>query len=143
MRYYSFDTKGFYLIAGMAVPPDAVEVTDTQYVELLAGLNAGRVIVNEDGIPVLTDPPTEPVSSNVPESVTMMQARLSMLNAGILDSVEKAISAIPGDAGKAAAIQWGFATDVRRDWPLVTSLQETLNLSEAQIDDLFIAAASI
>lgn len=79
----------------------------------------------------------------VPQSVTMMQARLAMLNAGLLDAVEAAINSMEGDEGKAAQIQWQYATDVRRDWPLVVSLKASLKLIDKQIDDLFIAAGAI
>ncbi|PVZ19910.1 MULTISPECIES: hypothetical protein [unclassified Pseudomonas] len=84
---------------------------------------------------------TEPVK--VPESVTMMQARMAMLNAGILDQVQAAIGAMSGTEGQAAQIQWQFAQEVRRDWPLVLHLQSTVGLTDQQVDDLFIAAAGI
>jgi hypothetical protein len=79
----------------------------------------------------------------VPESVTMMQARLAMLNIGILDDVISAIAAMTGDEGKEAQIQWEYAMDVRRDWPLVSALGSAMSLTDKQIDDLFMAAGAI
>ncbi|MHA3884556.1 hypothetical protein [Stutzerimonas degradans] len=79
----------------------------------------------------------------IPQSVTMRQARLAMLNAGILDDVEAMIATMPGDDGAAARIDWEFARDVRRDWPLVEALGSRLGMSNEQIDDLFIYAGSI
>ena len=79
----------------------------------------------------------------IPQSVTMRQARLAMLNAGILDDVEAMIATMPGDDGAAARIDWEFARDVRRDWPLVAALGSQLGMSNEQIDDLFIYAGSI
>ncbi|WP_313135526.1 hypothetical protein [Stutzerimonas nitrititolerans] len=93
-------------------------------------------VAHEDGSWVV--PPTP-----VPQSVTMRQARLAMLGAGILDDVETAIVAMEGDEGRAARIDWEYALDVRREWPLINSLGSQLGLTEQQIDDLFIAAASI
>lgn len=81
--------------------------------------------------------------SMVPESVTMRQARLAMLGAGILDDVEALIAQMPGDEGRAARIDWEYALDVRRDWPLIDGLGSQLGLSEQQIDDLFVAAAAV
>lgn len=81
--------------------------------------------------------------SLVPESVTMRQARLAMLGAGILDDVEALIAQMPGDEGRAARIDWEYALDVRRDWPLIDGLGSQLGLSEQQIDDLFVAAAAV
>lgn len=79
----------------------------------------------------------------VPQSVTMRQARLAMLNSGILADVEAMIATMPGDDGAAARIDWEFARDVRRDWPLVAALGAQLGMSNEQIDDLFIYAGSI
>lgn len=79
----------------------------------------------------------------IPQSVTMRQARLAMLNSGILADVEAMIATMPGDDGAAARIDWEFARDVRRDWPLVAALGAQLGMSNEQIDDLFIYAGSI
>lgn len=86
--------------------------------------------------------PPEPVIA-VPESVTMRQARLAMLGAGILDDVEALIQQMPGDEGRAARIDWEYALDVRRDWPLINALGSQLGLTEQQIDELFIGAAAV
>lgn len=79
----------------------------------------------------------------VPERVSMRQARLAMLFAGILYTVEGIIRDMPGEDGEAARIEWGYALDVRRDWPLVAALGEQIGMTKEQVDDLFIYAASI
>ena len=79
----------------------------------------------------------------VPERVSMRQARLAMLQAGILDDVETLIQQMPGDEGRAARIDWEYALDVRRDWPLVGALGTQIGMTEQQVDDLFIYAGSI
>lgn len=81
--------------------------------------------------------------SLVPESVTMRQARQAMLSAGILSQVDALIAAMPGDDGESARIDWGHAHDVKRDWPLIGALGPQLGLTEQQIDDLFIYAATV
>ena len=78
----------------------------------------------------------------VPQAVTMRQARLALLAVGLLDDVENAIDAIPDvTARRAALIDWEYATDVRRDSPLIAQLGPALGLTNAQIDELFIAAS--
>lgn len=81
--------------------------------------------------------------ARIPQSVTMRQARLAMLHAGILDDVESTLATMEGEEGRAARIDWEFAQDVRREWPLIGSLGLQLGLTEQQIDDLFFAAAAI
>lgn len=81
--------------------------------------------------------------ARVPQSVSMRQARLAMLHAGILGDVEALIANMPGDEGSAARIDWEFAQEVRRDWHLVSTLGTQLGMTGAQIDDLFMFAGSI
>jgi hypothetical protein len=79
----------------------------------------------------------------IPHAVTMRQARLAMLYSGILGAVEEMIAAMPGEEGEFARIDWAYAHDVKRDWPLIGALGPQLGLTEQQIDDLFIYAATI
>lgn len=81
--------------------------------------------------------------SLVPESVTMRQARQAMLSAGILAQVDALIAAMPGEEGESARIDWNHARDVKRDWPLIGALGPQMGLTEQQIDDLFIYAATV
>lgn len=79
----------------------------------------------------------------IPESVTMRQARLAMLGAGVLSAANDAIAAMPGVQGDAARIEWEYAQEVRRDAALVAGMATALGLSEAQLDGLFVAAAGL
>lgn len=79
----------------------------------------------------------------VPKAVSMHHAQLALLNAGLLDMVEEAIAAIPGDAGRAARITWSKATTVERNNPLVVQLSSALGLTSEQIDALFVFAATL
>lgn len=93
----------------------------------------GEVVIDETLLPA------EPV----PAAVTMRQARLALLQAGMLATVNSAIAAMPGDAGAAARIEWEFSSEVQRQKPLVLSLAPLLNLSAAQLDALFIQASKL
>ena len=75
----------------------------------------------------------------VPPSVSMRQARLALLGAGLLDSVNAAIAAVGG----AAQIEWEYASEVRRDSPLVASMGVALSMDEAALDALFVQAAGL
>ena len=81
--------------------------------------------------------------ATVPKSATMRQARLALLAAGKLAAVSSAIAGMTGAAGDAARIEWEFSSEVKRGQPLVAALGETLGMSEAQLDDLFIKAAAL
>lgn len=83
----------------------------------------------------------DPPAKVVPYSITPRQARLALLNAGLLDTAE----AILAQLGRAAQITWEFATEIKRDDPLLLGLaaHPSVNLNSEQVDDLFIAAAQI
>lgn len=106
---------------------------------IAAPINArvGCAIVGGNCLPIPVPPP------KVPESVTMRQARLALLNAGLLATVNTAIAAMPGASGDAARIEWEFSSEVFRHRTLVLSLGAGLGLTAAQLDSLFIVAKAI
>jgi hypothetical protein len=87
--------------------------------------------------PVFVDVPT------VPQQVTMRQARLALHSAGLLAGVDLAIAGMTEPAKTAAAIEWEYAQTVDRASGLVPAMATALGMTEAQIDDLFIAAAAL
>ena len=75
----------------------------------------------------------------VPQQVTMRQARLALLGAGLLDDVEAVITA----AGREAQIQWEYASVVERSNPVIAIVQPQQGMTDAQIDDLFREAGEL
>lgn len=84
-----------------------------------------------------------PVVVAVPEVVTMRQARLALLGAGLLAQVNTAVANMPGAEGDAARIEWEYAQEVRRDSPLVAALSAAFGWTSAQLDDLFTEGAKL
>ena len=74
-----------------------------------------------------------------PTSITMRQARLALLRAGLLDRVNAGVSSL----GQAAQIEWEFATTVERSAPLVVALASVLELDDAALDALFVTGAGL
>lgn len=95
--------------------------------------------LEDGGVPL----PADPVPAVVPEEVTMRQAKLALLAAGLLDDVETALDGLSGDEGRAARIEWEYSSVMRRDKPFVAAIGSAVGLSGEQIDQLFIAAAGI
>jgi hypothetical protein len=79
----------------------------------------------------------------VPQEVSMRQARLALLGAGLLSTVRQFLEALPGDEGEAARIEWEYAGSVTRSSALINSIGGQLGLTETQIDDLFRTAAAM
>lgn len=79
----------------------------------------------------------------VPKQVTMRQARLALLGAGLLSSVNAAIASLPSPQKEAAQIEWEYAAVVDRNAGLVPAMGSALGMTEVQLDDLFIAAGAL
>ncbi len=69
----------------------------------------------------------------------MAQARLALLQSGLLAQVENAVAA----AGQAVQIEWEYRDAVYRDSALVEALAAQLGWTSAQLDDLFRLAATL
>lgn len=87
------------------------------------------------------EPPPKPVP--VPQSVTMRQARLALHAAGLLSGVDAAIASMQEPAKTAALIDWEYASVVERNAGLVPAMAAALGMSDADIDDLFVTAATL
>jgi hypothetical protein len=75
----------------------------------------------------------------VPQTVSRFQARAALLGAGLLEQVETMMES----ADPLAKLAWQEGQEVRRNSPLVRSMAQALQLSDEQLDDLFIQAAMI
>jgi hypothetical protein len=77
----------------------------------------------------------------VPQQVTPYQARVALLQAGLLDTVNALMASEETPA--AAKIAWEYATYIERTSPFIQALAPALGLTEQQIDNLFLAAYQV
>ena len=84
-------------------------------------------------------PPPPPPS--VPQAVSRFQARAALHLAGLLEQVETMMANPATDP--MARLAWQDAQEFRRNSPTVLGMGAALGLSQAQLDDLFIQAATI
>lgn len=126
---------------GLGITPADVFVPGLaeQFEPVPGGVVSGSQLVNGQWIA----PPEPGPVSLIPQSVTMRRCRIALLEAGLLESVQTSIASMPGADGERARIDWEYALEVRRDWPLIGALGPQMGLTEQQIDDLFIYAATI
>jgi hypothetical protein len=108
-------------------------------------VDAGRrvVVVVREVVPWSAEEIAAHRKSLVPESVTMRQCRIALLDAGLLDAVQSSIATMPGTEGERARIDWEYALEVRRDWPLIAYMAGDLGLTDEQVDAMFVTAAAI
>lgn len=88
-------------------------------------------------------PEYAPPASNVPNAVTMRQARLALLQAGLLDDIETAINSLPSPQKEAARIEWEYSQEVQRHNGFVSVLAPGLGLTELDLDQMFVTASKL
>jgi len=94
-------------------------------------------LVEANIVPYVTPPPT------IPQVVSMRQARLALLGAGLLSTVSTAIAALPSPQKETAQIEWEYAVEVQRSSGLVPAMALALGMTDAQIDNLFVVASTL
>ena len=112
---------------GWLIPADPAHPFYQEYLEWLAEGNTPEPYVA---------PPTP-----IPATVTRFQALATLAVGGWLDTVHVYIDALP--RSNVQRLAWENATDWERTSPTVNAIAAMLGLSDAQVDDLFIAASQV
>jgi hypothetical protein len=125
--------NGYLVNGNMSVP---IAEGNRHYKEVLEWLSEGNI-----PLPEFTDAELlQQIEDAKPKIVTMRQARLALLQSGLLTAVE---TAIVNGTDEAMKIEWEYATEVRRDWASLIALTTELGLTSLQLDDLFILADTL
>lgn len=86
------------------------------------------------------EPPA--AGASVPTSVTRAQAKLALLDAGLLDDVEDAIDGMQADDKRRALIEWNERDRFERESPFLMTMAGVLGLDDEALDALFVDAAN-
>ena len=122
--------------------PDGSTRTDPeQWASEPAALAAAGYIVTERTPEDDIEPPEPPP----PATVSARQIRLYLLRQGVeLAAVDAAIDAIPDQLKRdSVRVEWDYAPYVERSHPMLIPLAAALGLTEQQVDQAFIEAATI
>ena len=100
------------------LPAGCVQITDAEATALLAA---------------------QQPAPTVPQIVSPRQIRLAMTQTGIRSNVEAAVNA----ASQEVQDTYHYATEFRRDDPLIPPLAKQLGITDAQLDQLWSLAATL
>lgn len=108
----------------------------------LPAVTLGKMQRNGDQLETLADFLPEHAAAlyaeSVPQEITMRQAVLALREAGYLAAVETWVSSLDGEL----EIYWKRSQTVRRDHAFVESARVELGLTQQEMDQLFILAAT-
>lgn len=119
-----------------SIPINCIEVEDETWQEALkinANCYENRKFIFKD---FRTE--KEIYQATIPTKITMRQCRLYLLSKDLLDDVETLVS-----TNKAWQIEWEYANEVLRTNQLIPAMQSTLNLTNEQIDTMFLEASKL
>ena len=112
----------------------------TQKVEQdkLATLENDVYIIKYRVLPKTEDEIVEYRKSQVPQSITPLQAKLQLLKLGLLDEVEALVT---GD--RTAQLYWEYASVVERDNAVLLLMANSIGLTSEQVDEMFMEASKL
>jgi hypothetical protein len=131
MKYLKLQSGAFYLLSAEE---------EKNWSAYTRGKNKTIVDVTDAGVVAYLAAQSE---ANKPKEVTMRQARLALLQAGLLDKVTAAIAGMPSPQKQAAEIEWEYSNPLKRSQPLVTQLGAALGMDTSQLDALFLTASTL
>lgn len=79
----------------------------------------------------------------IPQRVPMLNAHLVLIECGWMPEIRAYLNAIPGAAGEKARTYFDKAQTMARDHDLVLAIPAALGKTEAEVDALFVAAATL
>ena len=151
---YNYDENGIFINESLAdespleknvflIPANATTVKPLEYKEgfdIKFNIAENKFEYVEKVVEVDEEKIEEPKldENNVPLSITPLQAKLQLLEIGLLDEVEELVK-----QDRRVEIYWTNAQKFNKDDEILKTMATALGLSSEQLDDLFLQASKL
>lgn len=101
--------------------------------------------IEESYVRDLTQQEIDQRQPQLPDICTPRQLRIALIQNGIsLSLIEAQIDGISDPAQKEIArAEWEYALEIKKQHPLVSMIASSLNLTQKQVDDIFVLAVTL
>ena len=101
--------------------------------------------VQESYVRDLTQEEIDQRKPKLPDTCTPRQLRIALIQSGIsLATIENQIDSISDSVQREIArAEWEYALEIKKEHPLVDMIASNLNLTEKQVDDIFVLAVTL
>ena len=120
---------------------DAATGASIPHAQWLSGLAYADYLADNTVLPALIAPWEAEAKARFYDAsvITPRQARLALLDAGLLDAVEAYVATQP----RAVQLEWEYASEIRRDNALLSTAATALGMTSEQLQALFTQAATL
>ena len=136
MKYYKFKFEGDYYTKADGTHEIKHIVRDIDGNEIAYAAGA---LVPDYGVEISAEEvATLGIVQKVPEEISMYQAMQTMKNHGLWEDFKTLTQ-----TNEEVKDVWLTASTIRRDYPMIADTQAAFNITDEQMDDLFIEASAI
>ena len=132
-RLIEIDDSGWYFDESLVIWDSRADGDLPEDIELGKMVREGNQLIKQSDF--LPEHAAFMRSQLVPVKITKRQARLALLDAGLLDSVDSFVAT----KSQEVQIYWNDSQEIYRFHPLIITFAEQFGLTVTQVDDLFIA----
>jgi hypothetical protein len=83
------------------------------------------------------------IRARLPSVATPRQIRLALLELGMLELVSNFIAGLEEPMKSKVMIEWEYSLEINKNSPIIQALSEQMGLTQEDLDNIFIKAASV
>jgi hypothetical protein len=141
---YDFETNNFLDLQALQIHLQGLPFTGISQTQSSVTIHCTRELTLEELTLIEEKLLSATQQILVPSIVTPRQIRVALIMSGFpLQTIEDAIDTLPEPNKSIVRVTWEYSVEFQRSNPFISSMAPLLNLTETQIDELFILASTL